>query len=434
MAHLAVRGGEPVRRRLFPAHNTVGAEEREAVGRVIDSGVLSGFYGSYDIGFRGGPQVRALEQEWAHHFGVRHAVAVNSATSGLMAAVGAAGLGPGDEAIVTPMTMSATATALVIWGVVPVFADVEPEHFCLDPEAVERAITPRTRAIVVTDLFGQPYDAPAINAIAERHGLQVIEDAAQAPNARLGERYAGTLGHLGIHSLNYHKHIHSGEGGLVCTDDDRLADRLRMIRNHAEAVAGERIADEPDLDLANMVGFNFRMTELEAAIAREQLRKLPGLVAERLRNVRGLEERLAGLPCLRPAPVRAGAQHVYYSHPWLYERSAAGLSRERFIGAVAAELPASELREDDGPLLYAGYGQPLYRLPMYRRRLALGAGGAPFAGSTVSYADGICPVAERVCDETLVLNELMRPGMGSEDLDDVAEAFWKVWRHREELA
>lgn len=403
---------------------------------VIESGKLSGFYGSYDAGFLGGEQVRHLEDEWASHFGSRNAVTVNSATSGLMAAVGAAGIGPGDEVIVTPVSMSATATAIVVWGGIPVFADIEPEYFCLDPEAVRRAITPRTRAIMVTDLFGLPYDRDAIAAVAEQHGLTVIEDNAQGPSAKLNGQYAGTLGNMGVFSLNYHKHIHTGEGGVVCTDDDRLADRMRMIRNHAEAVAGGRIVDEPDLDLLNMVGFNFRLGEMEAALARSQLLKLESLVDQGVANVRYLEAGFSEIPCLSMPPVRPGASHSYYLHGILFDESVAGISRETFVQAVAAELAVTEGRESDGPLVFAGYGVPLYKLPMYSRGIAIGREGFPFSTGSKPvkemYPGGLCPVAESVL-ERIIVHELFRPPATQDDLDDVINAFTKVWKHRSEL-
>ncbi|HQF92382.1 MAG TPA: DegT/DnrJ/EryC1/StrS family aminotransferase, partial [Synergistaceae bacterium] len=213
MSTLALLGGTPVRTEKFPGYRVMGQEEKDATARVIDSGVLSGFIAGWHENFWGGPEVRALEEEWAAHFRVKHAIAVNSATSGLMAAVGAVGVEPGDEVIVPPYTMSATAVAPLVWNAVPVFADLEPRGFCLDPVSVEARITPRTRALMAVDIFGHPYDADAINALARKYGLAVIEDCAQAPGATYRGRFAGTLGNLGVFSLNFHKHIHCGEGG-----------------------------------------------------------------------------------------------------------------------------------------------------------------------------------------------------------------------------
>ena len=236
MPKLAIAGGDPIRTKPFPAYITVGDEEKKAVCEVIDSGCLSKYLGAWHPQFYGGQQVQALESEWAKYFDVKHAIAVNSCTSGLYCAVGATGVEPGEEIIVSPYTMSASATAPLVFNALPVFADIEEDYFCLDPADLEAKITPRTRAIIVVDLFGLPYDAEAINKIAEKHGLYVIEDSAQAPGATLKGKFAGTLAHMGVYSLNYHKHIHCGEGGIIVTNDDDLAEKCRLIRNHAEAV------------------------------------------------------------------------------------------------------------------------------------------------------------------------------------------------------
>ena len=432
MAKLAINGGEKLRKEPFPAYNTIGKEEEDAALRVLRSGKLSTYLGTWHDDFFGGREVRALEEAWATYFGAKHAVSVNSATSGLYAAVGAAGVGPGDEVIVSAYTMSASATAALVYGAVPIFADIEPEYYCLDVEAIRAKVTPRTKAIVVVDIFGQPYDADAINALAEEFGLTVIEDAAQAPGAKYGGRFAGTLGDMGVFSLNYHKHIHSGEGGVIVTDDDRLADRLRLIRNHAEAVLGARGIAGRD-ELVNMVGFNYRMTEIEAAIAREQLKKLPALLDEREANVLYLNERLGEIPCLKPTKIRDNCRHAFYVHPLQFDAEVAGMHRNRFIDAVKAELPRTLLRDESEVLLSYGYVKPLYLQPLYREKIAFGSEGYPFSLSDVTYHEGLCPATEQLHYDLLVTHEFMRPGMTREDMDDVVAAFKKVWEHREEL-
>ncbi len=360
---LALFGGAPVRKRKFPAYRVIGDEEKKAVAAVLDGGKLSGYLGCWDPGFMGGEQVRALEEEWAAHFGVKHAMCVNSASSGLIAAVGACDIGPGDHVIVTPYSMSISATCPLFYGAVPVFADIEPDCFCLDPESIEQRITPRTKAIVVVDLFGQPYDAGRIREIADRHGLKVIEDAAQAPNARMDGRYAGCLGDVGVFSLNVHKHIHTGEGGVVVTDDDHTADKVRLIRNHAESV----VEGMGFGDLTNMVGMNLRMTEVEAAMARCQLRKLDGLVRERVDNLEYLGPKLDALPGLTLAKARPGAEHAHYVFTMLYDPQVMDVPRDRFIQAVGAELPETKGREGEGAIFSCGYVKPLYLMPLFQR-------------------------------------------------------------------
>ena len=433
MSELALFGGKKVRDKVFPAYRVIGEEEKKAALRVLESGILSRYLGSWHPDFYGGPEVKALEEKWAKYFGVKHAVSVNSATSALYVAAGACGIGPGDEVIVSPYTMSASATAPLIFNAIPVFADIEPDFFCLDPQSVERNITPRTRAIIVVDIFGQPYDADAINAIAKQHGLKVIEDAAQAPGAMHGNRFAGTLGDIGVFSLNYHKHIHTGEGGIAVTNDDALAEKMRMIRNHAEAVVDDRAFP----DLVNMVGFNLRMTELEAALASEQLEKLDSLLAQRRDNVFFLNQLLSNLPGIYPARERPGCKHAFYVHPIRFVQQEVGVSRKRFVKALVEELSPIELREHEGIALGEGYVKPLYLQSMYQKRIAFGKKGCPFHcpwyQGNVSYEKGICPVCERMHFEELITHEMIRPPMVHHDVEDVARAFEKVWKNREEL-
>lgn len=433
MSTLAIFGGEPVRKKLFPAYKFIGEEEKQGVVRVMESGVLSRYLGCWHNDFYGGPEVQQFEKEWAEYFGVKHAIAVNSATSGLMAAVGALGIEPGDEIITTPYTMAATVTAPLWYGAIPVFADIEEEYFCLDPKSVEEKITERTKAIMVVDIFGHPYDADAINAIAKKHNLKVIEDCAQAPGVKYKGKYAGTLGDIGVYSLNYHKHIHTGEGGMIVTNDDELAERLQLIRNHAEAV----VEDKGVKNLVNMVGLNFRLTELQAAIGRVQLKKLKPLLDERVQNCNYLAEKLAQFPGIRCPKVRDGAEHAYYMQPILFDESVVGVSRNKFVDAVKAELPATALRELEGQQMGVGYTKPLYLLPLFQERIAFGSKGYPFTSplykGEVQYEKGMCPVVERMYEKELIAHEFMRPPATKEDLDDVIKAFEKVYSHRTEL-
>ena len=432
MNQLAINGGIKLRTKPFPAYNTIGKEEEDATLRVLRSGKLSTYLGTWHDDFFGGTEVQAFERAWEKFFNVKHAISVNSATSGLYAAVGAAGIGPGDEVIVSAYTMSASATAALVYGAVPVFADIEEEYYCLDVKSIEAKITSKTKAIIVVDIFGQVYDVDAINALAKKHKLTVIEDAAQAPGAMHKKQYAGTLGDMGIFSLNYHKHIHSGEGGVITTDDDSLADKLRLIRNHAEAVLSARGVKSKD-ELVNMVGFNYRMTEIEAAIAHEQLKKLPSLLNKRIKNTEYLNEKLSQIPCLQATKIRPNTQHVFYVHALQFDQEIAGMHRNTFIDAVKAELPKTLLRDESDVLLSYGYVKPLYLQPLYQERIAFGKEGFPFNQSSVTYEKGLCPVTEKMHYELLVTHEFMRPGMSKGDMDDVVSAFEKIWKNKEEL-
>jgi dTDP-4-amino-4,6-dideoxygalactose transaminase len=423
MSALAIHGGQPVRKTPYPVYVPIGEEEKRAVLEVLDTKVLSQFLGAWSPDFYGGPRVQGLERAWADYFGARHSVSVNSATSGLFAAVGAAGVGPGDEVIVSPYTMSASATAALVYGAIPVFADIDPETFCISPASIRERITPRTRAIIAVDIFGHPAAFDEIVAIADEHGLTVIEDAAQAPGARLDGRYAGTLGHMGVFSLNYHKTIHSGEGGVIVTDEDDLAERLQLIRNHAEAVVRARGV----ADLVNMIGFNYRMTEIEAAIAGEQLRKLERLLQPRIAAAGYLTERLAPLPAITTPVVRPGVRHGFYVYAIRYDASRTGIPRDRFALALQAE----------GVPIYQGYVRPLYLEPLYQRRIAFGRDGFPFTyegyKGSVSYEPGICPVTERMHFEELLYTNICHADITRADLDDFVAAFQKVLDHAAEL-
>jgi perosamine synthetase len=429
---LAILGGSPIRTRPFPAHNPIGDEEKKAVMEVLDSGILSRFLGAWHRDFFGGDRVQTFERGWAELVGARHAVSFNSNTSGLFAAIGAAGVGPGDEVLVPPYTMSASATVAIGYHAVPVFADIEPDIFCVDPRSLRERITPRTKAIVVVDLFGHPADLDPIMALARARGLVVIEDAAQAPGAVYRGRRIGSISDMTVFSLNYHKHIHTGEGGIVTTGDDRYAERLQLIRNHGEAV----VADRGITDLVNAFGFNLRLTEIPAAIGIAQLSKLSHLLERRVENADYLSKHVGALPGIAAPTVRTDCTHVYYVQPFLFDAVVVGVSRERFVEAVCAELPTAEDR--DWPMMSSGYVTPLYLQPMYQRQIAVGATGCPFRcphyQGTVDYRKGRCPVTEEIEERRMIATEFMRPPATLDDMRDVVRAFEKVYEHRRELA
>jgi len=238
---------------------------------------------------------------------------------------------------------------------------------------------------------------------------------------------------MGIYSLNYHKHIHTGVGGIIVTDNDELAEKLRLIRNHAESV----IDAKGFSSAVNMIGFNFRMTELEAAIGREQLKKLKPLLMERLKNIDHLNKGFAQVTCLSLAKVRPNATHSFYLHALKFDQERAGIHRDIFIDSVKAELAPTELRETEGVKIGVGYVTPLYMLSLFQKQIAYGEKGCPWRcdkyQAKQDYHQGLCPVTEKMHFDLLFTHELMKPGMKLEDLDDVIEAFVKVWENRGEL-
>lgn len=420
---LAIAGGPKTINAPFKRYNPIGQEEVEAAKRVVESGVLSQFIGGWDPDFFGGPKVQEFERKCEKVFGVKHAVTVNSWTSGLIAAIGAVGIEPGDEVIVSPFTMCASATAILHWNAIPVFADIEPETFCLDPKSVDANITPYTKAIMVVDIFGHSADMEALMEIAVKHNLKVITDTAQAPGAFYKGKYAGTLSHVGGFSLNYHKHIHTGEGGILVTDDDEIANKLRLIRNHAEAVVG----DMGVTNLSNMVGYNFRLGEIECAIGIEQLDKLERLVEGRQRVAERLNNGLKSLPGLRTPVVKPGCTHSYYVYSLVLDVDYLGVSRKRIAEALNAE-------GFDG--LAVGYVN-VHMLPMYQKKIAYGSSGFPWTSDVckrdVDYGKGICPVAEELHDSTYLGVAMCLYDLTDADVDLIVAAFQKVWANMETL-
>lgn len=422
-SELALFGGTPIRTRKYSPHITTGSEEKMAAVRVLEKGILSEFEGTDNEYFLGGEEVRLLEKEWAEKFAVKYAVSFNSATSALYAAVGACGIGPGDEVIVTPNTMSATATAILVYNAIPVFSDIEPDHFNLDAYAVETKITPRTRAIFPVHIFGHPADMDPLMRLARRHNLRVIEDAAQSPGASYGGKLTGTIGDIGVYSLNCNKVIQCGEGGIAVTDNDELAERLRLIRNHAEAVvaSGRQVQS-----LVNMIGWNYRMTEIEAAVAREQLKKLDSLNNARRELVHDLNGKLDGIDGLSTPSVRKESTHVYYRYALKIDPEKIPVKAPLFVKALNAE----------GMDFYVGYMKPLYLQPLYQSLTGYGDKGCPFKcqfyGGHVNYSKGLCPKAERM-EDVVISTEIVRPPQTSEDMDEIVAAIGKVLASKEDL-
>jgi dTDP-4-amino-4,6-dideoxygalactose transaminase len=412
---LAINGGYPVRTKFFPSQNTMGIEEKEAAIRVIDGGRLSGYRANEGSHFYGGPEIIQFEEEIKEKFKVKHAIACNSATSGLFIAYAAIkymlrekhNLTP----LVTPWSMTCSATIPLWFNDIPKFIDVEKDCFCIDNSLLNRGCD-ENKIIIAVSLFGQPY-----NKNINNKSVYVIEDAAQAIGSYYvngnTKKYAGTLGDVGIFSFNFGKHITCGEGGMILTNNGEIALRSRLIMNHAESV----INDNPRFIMDNsMFGLNLRMTELQAAVVRVQLKKFDALLTKRMRNVNYLQKRLKEIPPISIPKERQNCTHSYYVLPLLYDLNKAnGIHRDVFINAVKVELAPRRGRDGEGVPIGCGYIKPIYRMPLF------------------NIQKNLCPNTERLWRDEFFLTLLHAPNSTLEDMKDVADAVEKVWDNRKEL-
>jgi perosamine synthetase len=421
MTVLAINGGSKVITKTFDRYNTIGEEEKNAAMEVLDTGILSDYLATWGEKFSGGLKVNEFENNLADYFEVKHAICVNSWTSGLVSAVGALDIEPGDEIIVSPLTMSASATSIIHWNAIPVFADVENEYFCIDPKSIEKSISSRTKAILAVDIYGQSANMEEINVIAKKYDLKVISDSAQAIGAMYKGKYTGTHCDIGGYSLNRHKHIHTGEGGIIVTDSDFFAERMRLIRNHAELI----VEDKGQEKINNMIGSNFRLGEIESSIGIHQLKKLTFFIKQRQNVAEKLNEGLKELKYLQTPLTRNHSTHVYYYYPLTLDTEALGVSRKTIIAALLAEGIQG---------ITPGY-QGVHLLPMFQNKIAYGHQGFPWSISSnnINYDKGICPVAEKLYGDTFMALQLCLFSLSDKDVDLIITAFHKVWDNLETL-
>lgn len=398
---IALYGGTPVREKPWPKYPIIGDAEKRAVMEVLDDGLLQGFRGSHGPMFLGGPRVQEFEKLVADYHDVEFAVSFTSASTALHGAVVAVGVQPGQEVIVSPYTFNTSASCALMHNAIPVFADVDPDNFCLDPESVEQAITCQTSAIIPVHLFGGTADMDPVLEIAREYGLRVIEDAAQAPGARYKGRLAGTVGDCGIFSFVGMKNASSGEGGMLITNNPEIARMARLVRNHGDCLY------EP------MLGYNYRMTEVTAAIGAVQWAKLDKTNQERRTLAAYLTERLSAIQGLAMPYVRSGDKHSYYVYALGYDEAETGVPRGWFVEALNAE----------GIPFGAGYIRPLHLLPLYQQRAH---DAYRHYGKHVSYYKGLCPVAEYLYERGLILTGVVRPPANFDDMDDIVKAVEKV--------
>ncbi|HVL68443.1 MAG TPA: UDP-4-amino-4,6-dideoxy-N-acetyl-beta-L-altrosamine transaminase [Vicinamibacterales bacterium] len=389
---LAIDGGAPVRSRLLPyGRQTIDDGDIAAVVAALRSDHLTT-----------GPRVDEFEAAVAAATGARYAVAVSNGTAALHAAVFAAGLGPGDEAITTPLTFAATSNAVLYQGATPVFVDVDPQTLLIDPERIKAAITPRTRAILPVDYTGVPADLDAINEIARAHGLVVIEDAAHALGATYHGRPVGSLASMTTFSLHPVKHVTTGEGGVITTDDDRFASRLKAFRNHGITIDSRQREKTGSwtYEIAEL-GFNYRLTDVQSALGTSQLQKLAGWVARRRAIAAAYTERLSGHPAIQLPVVPPGVEPAWHLFVILLRLERLSVDRAQVFRALRAE----------------NIGVNVHYIPVPWHPLYANAG----------YERGRWPAAEAAYERLLTLP--LWPQMSDDDVDDVVEAVEKVLAH-----
>lgn len=398
---LAIDGGAPVRSTPLPGNTrAMGQDEIDELTEVIHSGQL---------GRHGGTKVKELERAFAERYGAKHAIAVSSGSAADHTAIAMIDPEPGDEIITTPCTDFGGILGILFQNAIPVFADLDPQSFCLDPVSVEACITQRTRAILATHLFGGLADIDALKAIGDRHGIPVIEDCAQAQLAELADgRLAGTIGQIGCFSLNNTKHLNCGEGGIVITNDDALARRARLFADKAWP-------REEEQRYSLFLGQNYRLNELEGAVALVGLRRLDENVAARRRAVEQIYERVAGLPGLSIPETLPGAKSSYWILHFLVDE---GIDP----GAVAKALAA------EGIPFGARYVTPLYTWPVLRDAHTYGRSrfpfDSPYTDRPFDYAPGLCPVFEQARERLLLVP--VDEQWSDADAADVAAALRKV--------
>lgn len=347
-----------------------------------------------------GPTVAEFETAFAATVEAAEAVAVSSGTAALHAAMAALGIGPGDEVIVPPLTFAATANCVVFQGGTPVFVDVDPATLLLDPAQVEANITVRTKAIIAVDYAGQPCDYDALRAIANRYGLALVADACHSLGGEYNGRPVGTLADLTVFSFHPVKHITTGEGGMITTDNLDLAHRMRVFRNHG-LTTDHRQRSEQGSWFYDMVelGYNYRLTDIQCALGLSQLRKLPKWLERRQGIARRYEAAFAGLPGVKPLPVQAEVRHAYHLYVIRLNPNELRVTRAEVFSALRAE----------------GIGVNVHYIPVHLH---------PFYQRRFETKPGLCPVAEEAYEQIITLP--IFPAMSDDDIEDVIQAIFKV--------
>jgi len=411
---LAINGGQPLRTEPWPVWPR--PETGEHAAELVRESLRSGKWGG------DGPMETEFAQRFSEFSRAAHGICVSSGTTALQTAIEAAGIGAGDEVIIPGLTWIATASAVLSANAVPVFADVSNDTFCLDAASAEGLITPRTKAIIPVHLSGAMADMDAMLDIGRRHNLMVIEDAAHAhgsqwrlPNGEV--KGAGAIGFAGCFSFQASKSLTSGEGGIVLTDDEAFADRCWAVRNIGRA---------RNQGQESVLGFNFRISEVQAAVLLAGLESLEGELEARDRNGLYLNKRLGALPGIRPAKRdERVVRQAYYGYIFAFEPAVwEGVTRNRFVKALQAE----------GVRAAGGWGAPVYGMPYWKVRKERYPFASRYDPTSPDYNPPNCPVSDRSAyREQVTLPHPVLLG-SQDDVEDVARAIEKLWEHRAELA
>ena len=432
---LAIFGGNPTRVKKFASKPMVGKEEVDVLTKLVNNNQFSKFVGSpipgtYDIldkksrdlklnniesNVLGGEYIRKFEYSWSDITKSDYCISVNSATSGLTTALLALGLDPGSEVITTPFSFTATCAAIIAANYVPIFCDIDPDTFCLSPEKLERLITPQTKCVVAVHWCGNVGDLDRITSICNDNKIYLVEDAAQAPTSIYNSRAVGTFGDLGVFSFNEPKNIMCGEGGLIVTNNKKFAIKCRLIRNHGEAIVRDNV---DDMDLINIIGYNFRMTELHAAIAYEQTKKLEKINNIRKKNynylVKALKEKFSNY--LTPQRITHPESYYAYTASFKWNENKSGVNRNTIADALNAE----------GIPVFKGYHRLMCDHPMFKRKIAFGSNHYPWLDSKINYKDIDVENARQLVDyEFLGFLQIGFPN-NYKDMDDIINAFDKI--------
>jgi len=383
---------------------------------VLESGNISTFIASPGENFLGGKKIKEFEEKFSKKIGTKFGVAFNSASSALHAAVVSVGVNPGEEVIVPPTTFTSTATSSLMHNAIPIFCDVKEDTFCMDPKKIDKLISPLTRAIIPVHLFGHPCDMDEILEISKKHNLKIIEDCAQSIGAKYNDKTVGTLGDCSIFSFQESKTIMTGEGGMLLTDNEDIANIARMIRNHGEVILPTMKKRSYKTEF---LGWGYRMTELEAALGLAQLEKLDSLneIRETLGNF--LYEEINKIPGMKHVRY-SNIKHVYWMFGFTFDEKIIGISRNLFCEAL----------QEEGIPCFAGYVEPLHLNPIYVEKRAFAF--KHYSGNA-KYGKGICPIAESLHEKTLVNTIICRPPATLGDMKDVINAIHKIIKNKEEL-